>query len=155
MTNTPQIIPFTAEAYQQLKDELARITKLREEVLQRLQVAREQGDLSENGAYKYAKMELGNIARETRRLKYLLSFGKVQQVQKDTGIINFGNTVTIQNQEKELTFMLVSKHESNPAENKLSTDSPIGQAVQGKKVGDVVTVHLPKGKIQYTIMNVK
>lgn len=153
--NQPQIIPFTAEAYQQLKDDLARITKLREEVLIRLQVAREQGDLSENGAYKYAKMELGNIARETRRLKYLLSFGKVQAKKNNVGIIEFGSTVTIQNDQKKLTFMLVSKHESDPVQNKLSIESPIGQAVRGKKVGEKIIVSSPTGKTDYTITKVE
>ncbi len=153
-TEPPQRIPFTAEAYQKLKDELARLTPLREEVIIRLQAAREQGDLSENGAYKYAKMELGNISKEQRRLKYLITFGKVQAIQANTGTATFGSTITIKNGEKELTFMLVSEHESDPTQNKLSLKSPIGKAVHGKKIGDIVKVQLPIGEVTWTITNV-
>ena len=112
------------------------------------------GDLSENGAYRYAKQELGDVSRQIRNLKYKIMFGFVQT--KHTGsTIGFGNTITIESNGKSLTFMLVSKHESDPAQQKLSTESPVGHAVLGKKVGDIVTVTLPRSTVMYTITKVK
>lgn len=147
-------IPFTKDAYEKLKVELNRLTKLRAEVVIRLSAAREMGDLSENGAYKYAKMELGDIGRQLRLVHYQLKFGHVVTKKSDTGIIDFGSTATIKNDTREITFMLVSEFESNPAENKLSTNSPIGSAVIGKKIGDTVTISLPVGQVIYTITKV-
>ena len=147
-------IPFTKEAYEKLKAEHYRLTKLREEVVIRLTTAREMGDLSENGAYRYAKQELGDIGRQLRQINYQLKFGHVVTKTSTDGVIDFGSLVTIENTNRSLTFMLVSEFESNPAENKLSTDSPIGRAVLGKKVGDTVIIKLPNGEITYTIRTV-
>ncbi len=149
----PARIPFTKEAYEKLQSDLDRLTKYREEVVVRLTTAREMGDLSENGAYRYAKMELGDISRQMRQLKYQLRFGFVPP-KSTSGIIGFGNTVTLEGKDKSLSFMLVSKHESNPEEHKLSTESPIGKAILGKKAGDEIVVMLPAGEIKYKITKV-
>ena len=153
--STPKIhsIPFTKDAYEKLQSDLHALKKRREEVVIRLTAAREQGDLSENGAYKYAKQELGDIGRQMRHLKYQLLFGYVAAT-KSGGAIDFGSTITIKNDAREITFMLVSEYESNPSEKKLSTSSPIGSSVIGKKVGDIVTVSLPNGSVDYTITQV-
>ena len=153
---TPKVhsIPFTKDAYEKLKADLYALKKRREEVVVRLTAAREQGDLSENGAYKYAKQELGEIGRQMRHLKYQLLFGYAATA-KSGGVIDFGSTVTIKNDSREITFMLVSEYESNPSEKKLSTSSPIGSAVIGKKVGDTVTIALPNGETSYTIIAVR
>lgn len=148
-------IPFTKEAYEKLKSECLRLKKLREEVIVRLQAARELGDLSENGAYKYAKFELGNIGRQLRQINYQLTNGEVREKDSSDGVIRFGNLVTVKNDEKSLTFILVSEYEANPQEAKLSLNSPIGQAVLGKKAGDTVVVTLPAGQTQYRIVEVK
>lgn len=148
-------IPFTREAYEKLKNERLRLKQLREEVVVRLQAARELGDLSENGAYKYAKMELGNIGRQLRQIGYQLANGEVVEKHNSDGVIGFGSAVTVKSETKSLTFLLVSEYESNPAENKLSFNSPIGRAVMGKKAGDSVVVTLPAGQSSYTIVEVK
>ncbi len=150
----PPVIPFTKEGYAKLQAQLADYTTRREEVLVRLQTAREMGDLSENGAYKAAKFELGGIDRELRRLKYLLQYGKVQE-KANANMIDFGNTITLKNASQEITFMLVGTHESNPQEKKLSTNSPFGQAVLGKKPGDKITIEAPAGRVTYQITNVQ
>ena len=150
----PPVIPFTQEGFAKLEAQLADYTTRREEVLVRLQTAREMGDLSENGAYKAAKFELGGIDRQLRQLKYLLMFGKVQET-KQSDAIDFGNTITLKNDSQEITFMLVGTHESNPQEKKLSLQSPFGQAVLGKKIGDTITVAAPAGPVVYKIVMVK
>lgn len=149
----PQPIPFTREAFKKLQKKFDQLTSGRQDILTRLQSAREMGDLSENGAYQYAKFELRNTDRELRRLTHLLRYGVVIESKKD-GTVDFGCQVTLQSSNGQRTFTLVSGHESDPVTQKLSFNSPIGQAVMGKKVGDKVVVTAPAGKITYTIVAV-
>ena len=146
-------ILFTKDAYAEMQDRLSHLTQLRGEVVERLKIAREMGDLSENGAYRYAKFELGNIGREMKRLQYLLSQGKVAEV-TNTNEAGFGSTVTLQTAEKIYEFTLVSEHESNPQIGKLSLKSPLGRMLVGKNVGDTVSVESPRGKIVYTLLKI-
>lgn len=150
MNQTKKTIPLTQEVLEAKKAEKARLTQLRIEVVQRLQTAREMGDLSENGAYHAAKFELGNVGRQLREVNHLLANAYVPQVSKGS-VAGFGKTITLSNGQKTLTFMLVSQYESDPKENKLSLESPIGKAVIGKKVGDQVEVTTPSGQIQYSV----
>jgi len=147
------VIPFTKEAYQKLQEQLKELLQEEKELLVRIQVAREMGDLSENGAYKYGKIELGNVRRVMKQVKYQLTYGKVT-TKKHVDFIQFGHTITLKNDKSELKFMLVSEFESDPIQNKLSTKSPIGEAAKGKRVGDVFTVKLPKGEVTYTVVSV-
>jgi transcription elongation factor GreA len=147
-------IPFTPAAYQKLQDDFDRLNQEREDLLKRLQIAREMGDLSENAAYKYAKIELGTNGKELGRLRHLLKVGVVVQRKAVYDVVDFGCTVTITDGKKEKSYMIVSIHESNPVEGKLSTDSPIGNALMGKKVGDKVNVTIPAGEVTYTILKI-
>ncbi len=147
-------IPFTPQAYAQLKADRARLRKEREETIVRLQTAREMGDLSENGAYKYAKFELGSIGRQLRQINHLLKEGVVVQPTTHNRV-EFGSSVTLDGPRGEQTFLMVSEHESNPKEFKLAMTSPIGTAILGKVVGDVVTVETPRGEASYTILKIE
>jgi transcription elongation factor GreA len=147
-------IPFTAEAYHKNQTEYDRLKSLRVEVMERLKAAREMGDLSENGAYKYAKFELGDIGRRMRYLKHVLTNGYVAEKNTDQVVVGFGTTVVLESGDRTFTFLLVSEHESDLTENKLSIASPIGAAIVGKKTGDVVIVATPKGSVTYTIVQI-
>lgn len=147
----PRTIPFTAAAFQKLQANFDALTKERILVMQRLQVAREMGDLSENGAYHYAKFELGSIGRQLRDLRHLLDNGYIVAATTQNDVISFGKTVTLQQGKRSLIYTLVSQFESNPQQGKLSQESPLGIALDGKKVGDVVHVQAPAGKVEYTI----
>jgi transcription elongation factor GreA len=146
-------ILFTQEAYTQLKQDLEFLQKEEKEILIRLQAAREMGDLSENGAYKYAKFELGSVRRQKNKVTYLLQHGKVGQ-KSTSGNVGFGSEVTISDGTTEQTYMLVSKHESNPAVNKISVESPIGKALLHHQAGDQITFSTPQGEKSYTIIKV-
>ncbi len=148
------LIPFTPAAYQKLQDDFQKLTNERGEVMKRLQTAREMGDLSENGAYKYAKIELGTIHRELGRLRHLLKNGQVIQRKTSYDEVDFGCTVTITNGQKEQSYIVVSIHESDPLHGKLSTDSPIGAALMGKKVGEEIVVKVPAGEVRYKIVRI-
>ena len=147
-------IPFTAEAYAKNQAEFDRLTELRKEVIERLRVAREMGDLSENGAYTAAKFELGTIGRQLRYLKHVLVNGFIAETHTTTKVADFGKKITLNDGVSDLTFLLVSEHESNMAEKKLSLQSPIGQAVTGKKIGDAVAVITPRGTVSYTVVDI-
>jgi len=157
MKYTAQKLPtiaFTQEGYDKMQAEFDGLTLERVEVLKRLQTAREMGDLSENGAYKAARFELGGIDRRLRRLTYLLRVGKVTKALHD-GTVQFGSRVTVDNAGKQMTFLLVNEFESNPSERKLSTNSPIGKAVFGRKQGETVTMETPNGEKVLKIMQVE
>lgn len=147
-------IPFTAGTYHQLEADLERLLKTEKEVIVRLQEAREQGDLSENGAYHYAKFELGATRRQLREVKYLLSNGQISQAVK-SGTVGFGSKVTLKDGDTEVTYLLVSKHESNLIEKKLSLESPLGQALIGRKIGDKVKFETPKGIKTYIVLKIE
>lgn len=148
-------IPFTSEKYLEMQQRCDFLQKELAEVMVRLKVAREMGDLSENGAYKYAKFEISDIRRQLSSLKHLLAQGYVAIKTIHDGKVGFGSCVTIKSQEKELTFTLVSQYESDPQNNKLSDSSPLGQAVYGKFAGESVTVISPAGHNNYTIIKVE
>jgi transcription elongation factor GreA len=148
-------IPFTAAAFKKIQDEFDRLTAERVEVMKRLQIAREMGDLSENGAYTYAKFELGSIGRQLRTLTHLLKHGQVVAPKKNYSTVDFGCVVTIQDPKgRETTYTIVSIHESDPVNRKLSTDSPIGAALMGQPAGAHVTVTTPRGPVEYTILDI-
>lgn len=163
-------IPFTPKKYKEMQIKVAELEGLREEVMERLIIARGMGDLSENGAYKYAKFELGNIGRQLKRFKRLLKDGF--PAPKNTGpkgLIDFGSEVTIEKcgvgtslkssnkktTPKQKTFMIVSEHESDPSKEKLSYSSPMGKAVMRKKVGDKVNVKTPGGVTKWIVAEVR
>ena len=149
----PDKIPFTKDAYEKIQAEYKELEIEDAAILIRLQKAREMGDLSENGAYKYAKFELGNVRRKLRTLRHQIRYGEIVE-KKAGGAIDFGNTITLKNSKAQITFTLVSKHESDPGQKKLSTDSPFGKAVIGKNPGDKITVSAPAGKIEYQVLKV-
>lgn len=154
--NDQPLIPFTSIKYQELQNQLAELTAERKLVMVRLQVAREMGDLSENGAYKYAKFELGDINRKMKDISFQLHNGYIVEKNDNTDIVEFGSTVTLEQDsdqgKKQFTYTLVSQYESDPQHGKLSQESPIGQAILGKKVGQTATVSTPRGVVIYTII---
>lgn len=143
-------IPFTEETYTQMQNDYKRLLQEEKEILIRLQTAREMGDLSENGAYQYAKFELGSLRRQKSKLNYLLTNGAIAE-KKGSTQVGFGSTVMISDGKSSKTLLMVSKHESNPKENKLSIESPIGKALMHKTVGAKVVVTTPRGDTEYQI----
>jgi transcription elongation factor GreA len=143
--SSPARIPFTHAAYAKLQREHERLTALRQQVLMRLQEAREMGDLSENGAYHAAKFELGSISRQLRDITYQLKQGDVVQPQHTT-MVGFGSIVTlhdVKDPKRERIYTIVSQHESDPLSGLLSMESPLGAALMGRKVNETVTYATP------------
>jgi transcription elongation factor GreA len=149
----PDPIPFTRDGYAHLKTRQAELLAKREIVLVSLQRAREMGDLSENGAYTSAKFELGNVDRELRRLAHNIKYGVVVESTQHEKVA-FGSSVTVELSGKEYTYLLVGTQESDPKLARISLESPIGQALLHKKVGDTARVITPDRTIEYHIKKI-
>ena len=143
-------IPFTKAGYQTILDKLDVLNNNRPNILKRLQTAREMGDLSENGAYKAARFELSDTDRQVRRLTYLKIMGRVA-VPRQHVQVEFGNQVTLTKSNGEITYTLVNQYEADPQKFKISVDSPLGQALLGKKAGDQVDFTTPAGPSYFKI----
>ena len=128
----------------------------RREIAQKIKEAREQGDLSENAEYDAAKDEQRDI--EFEELEKLLKNAEVvveDEVNLDK--INVGCIVKVYDVDfdEEMEFKLVGSTEANSLENKISNESPVGHALIGKRVGDVVDVETQSGVIQYKVLDIK
>jgi transcription elongation factor GreA len=152
---TDQII--TKEGYEKLKKELEILTTVkRKEIADRIQKAKDMGDLSENAEYSEAKdaqaFNEGRVAEITTLLKNLT----IVDNGKNKNEVNMGSTVTVINgDKKEKKYTIVSFNEADPLAGKISNESPIGQAFLHKTKGDVVVVNTPKGEIQYKLINIE
>jgi transcription elongation factor GreA len=148
---------LTQAAYDRLKNELTQlITQGRHDIAKRIQDAREEGDLKENGGYHAAKEEQGKIEARINRLEEILATAEVGIADASDGIVKQGLWIKCKLNGRDTEFFLGSHEifEGTEFETKIeegdmdvySSDSPIGQQVMGKKVGDKVTYSAPNGK---------
>jgi transcription elongation factor GreA len=112
------------------------------------------GDLSENGLYKAAKMELSNIDRQIRHLKNLIAYGRISEPNSND-IVQLGHAITVATGAGKKEFTIVGEWEASPKENKISIKSPIGHNLMGRKVGETIAIRTPNGFINYTILSIK
>ncbi len=150
---------LTYAGLKQYEDELQNLKVVkRKEVAQKIKEAREQGDLSENAEYDAAKDEQRDIELRIEELEKLLMNAEVvveDEVELDK--INVGCKVKVYEVEfdEELEFRLVGSTEANSLQNKISNESPVGQALIGRKVGDIVDVETQVGTIQYKVLEIQ
>ncbi len=129
----------------------------RKEVAGKIREAREQGDLSENAEYDAAKDEQRDIEARIEELENILkNVEVVDEEEVDTDKINVGCVVKVFDVEfdEEIEFKIVGSTEANSLEGKISNESPVGQALIGKSVGDVVDVETQAGVIQYKVLEI-
>lgn len=150
---------LTAEAYKKLKEELEYLRKVkRKEIAQRVQEAKELGDLSENADYQKAKEDQAALESRIIELEEFLKRAVIIQPKK-TDRVEIGSIIEVENlsqsTSKKQVFTIVGSHEAQPLEGKISNESPLGKAFLGKKVGEIIDVETPKGKVQYKILKIK
>jgi transcription elongation factor GreA len=147
---------LTQEAYDRLANELEQLlTVARTDIAKRIQEAREEGDLKENGGYHAAKEEQGKIESRINRLEEILATAQVGEAPKAHGVVQQGLIISVELNGSEKKFLLGSAEISDEDIEVYSPDSPIGSAIMGKKIGEQLDVHLPNGKtIQVKILDV-
>lgn len=149
---------LTEEGLEKMKKELHFLkTKERTRIARSIQEAREKGDLSENAEYDAAKEEQGHLEARIARMETTISQARlVDEKQVDTSKAYILSNVRVKNHKtgSEQTYQLVSAQEANLREGKISINSPIGQGLLGKEVGDVVEVDVPVGKVKLEILEI-
>lgn len=148
---------ITLKGLEKLKNELNELKMVvRPEVIEQIKEARAQGDLSENAEYHAAKEKQAQVEAKIEELEYLVENSIIiEEGSKDE--ISIGSTFEIEyldDNEKE-EYKIVGSTEADPFENKISNESPIAQAVMGKKVNDIVTVTSPSGSYKIKITDIK
>jgi len=120
----------------------------RVEIAQKIEAAREEGDLKENGGYHAAKEEQGKMEGRIIQLTHILDNSRVGMAPRTDGVVGPGMTVTIrfEGDDDEVTFLLASREESGAPIDVYSPRSPLGMAISGKKVGETASYNLPSGR---------
>lgn len=148
---------LTQEKYTELKNELDfLITTRRNEIARQLEAARALGDLSENAEYQEARQEQG---KSESRIKYLVTLLKKAEIvtMHHSNTVEIGSTVTLQKtgEKEKKEFTVVGSEEADTASGKISSSSPLGRALFGKKKGETFTFATPGGKtFEYTVIKI-
>lgn len=150
---------LTQEGLIKLEEELDHLKAVkRKEVAERIKVAISYGDISENSEYDDAKNEQAFIEGRVITLEKMLRNAKIiKEDEVDTEAVSIGSTVILKDIEfnDEVKYTIVGSAESNPLENKISNESPVGQALLGKSKGTLIEVNVPAGVIKYEILDIK
>ena len=145
----PKEVIVTPQGLEDLKAKIEDLsTRRRQEVAERIKEARAFGDISENSEYDDAKNEQAMLEKQIADLEEKLrSATVIDEDNVSTDVVGVGTTVHVKDQktEKSVKYRIVGSAEANPAENKLSNESPVGKALLGKKRNEIVSVPLPRG----------
>ena len=159
MANETKEVVLTEEGYEKLEEELDYlVNEKRREVAKRIKVAREFGDISENSEYDDAKNEQAFVEGRIQEIENMLRNAKVvKNDEVDDHTVNVGTTVKIKDLDNGdiYTYTLVGSAESDPLENKISNESPIGKNLIGHKIGDQVEVEVPSGTMNYEVLSIE
>lgn len=152
-----QKILLTEQGLEELRKEYHELTeKKRPNVVERMSNARELGDLSENSEYAAAREDLAFIDGRIAELEGILKDAKVVSIsKKDRKTVGVGCRVQVHVNGKKEFFTIVGEWEADPKEKKISHTSPLGKALLGKKVGEMVSVEAPVGKIIYKVLKIE
>jgi transcription elongation factor GreA len=150
-------VALTPEGQAKLEDELRHLeTVRRREVGERIKEAKEFGDISENSEYDDAKNEQAWVESRIIEVTQILARATIIDAPKKNDKVTLGSKVGLKDASGDVhTYRVVGSAEADPAEDKISNESPVGQAVLGHKKGDVVPVTTPSGKVlEYTVVSI-
>jgi transcription elongation factor GreA len=150
-------IYVTADGLKKLEEELEQLrTVKRAEVADRLHEAMEDGELIENAEYEAAKNEQAFVEGRILELERMIAQAQIIQPKKSGGVVRIGNTVVVQEgSNAPETYTIVGAAEANPKEGLISNESPLGQSLLERKVGDEVEVRAPAGMLRFKIVKIK
>lgn len=157
-TSTLKRVEVTEDGLGELKRELKELIEVKLPAsVDRVAKAREYGDLSENAEYHSARDDQELLQARIAEIEEILVNAKVVKHTLSTSKVGMGSvvTVSIKGKKKQLSFHIVGEFETDPTQNKISSVSPLGLALMNKKRGDVVTVNVPAGQVEYVIEEIK
>lgn len=144
------------EGLEKFKEELNDLkTVKRKEVVERIERAKELGDLSENAEYAAAKDEQAFIEGRIIELQDMVARAEIINGDGRIDIVRVGSKVRVKTNGDEAEYDIVGVAEADPLTGKISNESPLGRAFLGRKVGDKVQIQVPKGMVTYTILEIK
>lgn len=150
---------LTPAGLQRIEDELRHLqTVRRQEVAENIRQAKDLGDVAENPEYETAKMEQAFLEGRISELKNILKSAiVVEQDDVRTDVVGIGSVVKVRDLDErdEWEFTMVGSYEADPEEDRISNESPIGEALFGAKVGDVVNVKVPAGTARYEVVAIR
>jgi transcription elongation factor GreA len=152
--NKPEYL--SAEGLARLKAELDELTSVkRPEIAQRIHVAKEYGDVTENAEYEDAKNEQAFVEGRIQALTSIIKNAVIIEENHSRTFVQIGSTVTIEGDKGKETYTIVGAAEAAPDEGRISNESPVGRALLGKRKGDAVNVTVPAGASTYTIVGIR
>jgi transcription elongation factor GreA len=150
-----QKVYISQEGLNALEQELKELVSVRrKEVARRIAEAKEYGDLSENAEYTEAKNEQAWVEGRIQELEQMIK-NAVIIAKSQADKVSVGSTIVAEIDGETEEYTIVGSQEANPLEHKISNESPIGKALMGRSVGDVVEVHAPAGLLKYKIKAIK
>ena len=149
---------LTAEGLVKIEDELDNLKSVkRKEVAARIKVALSFGDISENSEYDQAKNEQAQLEERIAKLENMLRNAKIiDEDEITTDKVSIGSRVVVKDLEfdEEMEYVLVGSAEADPYEGRISNESPLGSALIGHKIGEIIEVNVPDGVIKYEILKI-
>jgi len=148
---------LTPEGFQKMKDELKYLTEEKlPDIIDKIEKAKELGDLSENAEYHDAKDNQGMTAARIKEIELIFKDVIISDPAGSSDEITMSSTFTVENEAGEKKeFSIVGYNEAEPAAGKISNESPMGEAFMGGKPGDVVEVDVPRGLVKFKIIEIK
>jgi transcription elongation factor GreA len=150
---------LTPEGYEKLKREIEYLSSdKRREVAERIRIAREFGDIAENAEYDDAKNEQALLEHRIALLEERLAAARVIEADEvSSDVVSIGSRVRLKDMDagETVEYHIVGSAEANPAEHRLSNESPVGKAIIGRKKGEVVEVAAPRGSLKFKILEIK
>ena len=150
---------LTPEGYERLQEEIRFLSNdKRREIADRIRIAREFGDINENAENDDAKNEQALLEHRIALLEERLSNARVVRADEiKTDVVSVGSVVRLRDIDAKKTFEyhIVGSAEADPAENRLSNESPVGRAIIGRKKGETVEVAAPRGSLKFKILDIK
>lgn len=144
---------ITEDGKKELELELEQLKGRRGDIADKIAEARDYGDLSENAEYDAAREEQGLVESRIAEIEDILMNAELITGGSKTHV-GLGSTVELKTGAKTVKYIVVGPVEADPLEGKISNESPIGEALFGKKVGDSVTITTPKGVVTYEIITI-
>lgn len=156
MPQTQKKFFLTQEGHEHLESEYNKLIKVqRPAIIERIQRAREFGDLAENSEYDAAKEEQSLLEARIQELEKVLTHSQLAETRIKSDFVTLGSTVVVEVDTEKEEFMIVGTIEADPSKKKISSESPVGASLMGAQVGDEVEVATPLVRAKYKILEIK